>query len=127
MDIKYLIHWNRMMVAIEILGQCLITCNTLYPYYNTKGKLCQKNCNLKILKKVNSNGNFNLGTSDENNFVSEYPSDYISMKALMELFVMTNTLMEQYFIILEKININVFKIVQEFQSNMLIVEIIENV
>ena len=28
---------------------------------------------------------------------------------------------------LEKININVFKIVQEFQSNMLIVEIIENV
>ena len=102
MDIKYLIHWNRMMVAIEILGQCLI-------------------------KKVNSNGNFNLGTSDENNFVSEYPSDYISMKALMELFVMTNTLMEQYFIILEKININVFKIVQEFQSNMLIVEIIENV
>jgi len=51
----------------------------------------------------------------------------ISMKAFMELFVMTNTLMEQYFIILEKININVFKIVQEFQSNMLIVEIIENV
>jgi len=63
--------------SIETLGECLITCNTLYPYYNIKDKLCQKNGNLKILKKVNSDGNFTLGASDEGNCVSECPFDYI--------------------------------------------------
>jgi hypothetical protein len=62
--------------SIEALGECLNECNPTYPYYNTKDKLCQKNCNLKILFKVDGSS-FTLGTSEEGNCVSECPSDFI--------------------------------------------------